>query len=290
MSTQLRSSQRWIVASASCCPGRSSLTIHGAIYSHDTKPAARGKAGSGCWHAAVVTPTIALVGSGEYLDVCRPVDEHLLSLLDIGERSPRVACLPTAAAKDGERVWRGWQERGVAHFTRLGAEAVAVDVIDRESAEDDAMTRDIAGADLVYLSGGKPALLHEILEGTAAWAAILGVLERGGVLAGCSAGAMVQGSHIAGFRGGAATKGFGLLENTIVLPHFDEFPSLAGDVVKRLIGRGRNVIGVDGATALVRHHGLFRVVGRGSVTVWGPNGKARFHDESLPTGTLGDAG
>jgi cyanophycinase len=233
-----------------------------------------------------VSPTIALVGSGEYLEVCRPVDEYLLSLLDTGERAPRVACLPTAAAKDGERVWRGWQERGVAHFTSLGAETVAVDVIDRATADDDEMVRDIAGADLVYLSGGKPTLLHQLLDGTAAWAAILGVLDRGGVLAGCSAGAMVQGSHIAGLRGGAGSAGFGLLANTIVLPHFDEYPSLAGDVVNRLVGRDRDVVGVDGATALVRHHGRFRAVGRGSVTVWGPMGKARFHDEEFPEGVL----
>ncbi|MDQ3106725.1 MAG: Type 1 glutamine amidotransferase-like domain-containing protein [Actinomycetota bacterium] len=234
-----------------------------------------------------MTPTIALVGSGEYLEVCRPVDEHLLSLVDAGERAPRVACLPTAAAKDGEWVWRGWQERGVAHFTRLGAEAVAVDVIDRRTADDDAMVRNIAGADLVYLSGVKPALLHQLLEGTAAWSAILGVLDRGGVLAGCSAGAMVQGSHIAGLRGGPGSTGFGLLADTIVLPHFDEYPSLAGDVVNRLIGRGRNVVGVDGATALVRHQDQFRAVGRGSVSVWGPRGKDRFHDEDLPEGIFG---
>ena len=237
-----------------------------------------------------MSPTIALVGSGEYLAACRPVDEHLLSLLDTAERSPRVACLPTAAAKDGERVWRGWQERGVAHFTRLGAEAVAVNVIDRRTADDDDTVRDIAGADLVYLSGGKPALLHQLLEGTAAWAAILGVLDRGGVLAGCSAGAMVQGSHIAGRRGGAGSKGFGLLPNTIVLPHFDEYPSLAGELVNRLVGKARNVVGVDGATALVRHGDRFRAVGRGSVTVWGPSGKARFHDEDLPDGTLDSSG
>ena len=235
----------------------------------------------------MTSPTIALVGSGEYLEVCRPVDEHLLSLLDTGERAPRVACLPTAAAKDGERVWRGWQERGVAHFTKLGAEAVAVDVIDRTTADDDEMVRDIAGADLVYLSGGKPALLHELLADTAAWAAILGVLDRGGVLAGCSAGAMVQGSQIAGLRGGKGSEGFGLLPNTIVLPHFDEYPSLAGDVVHRLIGRGRNVVGIDGATALVRHQGRFRAIGRGGVTVWGPdNEKHRFANEDLPDGVL----
>jgi cyanophycinase-like exopeptidase len=232
------------------------------------------------------TPTIALVGSGEYLEVCRPVDEHLLSLLDTGDRAPRVACLPTAAAKDGEHIWRGWQERGVAHFTGLGAEVVAVDVIDRGTADDDELVRDIAGANLVYLSGGKPALLHQLLDGTAAWAAILGVLDRGGILCGCSAGAMVQGSHIAGLRGGKGSVGFGLLPNTVVLPHFDEFPSLAGDLVRRLVGHGRNVVGVDGATALVRHRDGFRAVGRGHVTVWGPLGKGRYHDEELPDGVL----
>lgn len=230
--------------------------------------------------------TIALVGSGEYLEACRPVDEHLLSLLETGDRSPRVACLPTAASKDGERVWRGWQERGVAHFTRLGAEVVAVDVIDRGTADDDAMVRDIAGSDLIYLSGGKPALLYELLEGTAAWAAVLGVLDRGGVLAGCSAGAMVQGSHIAGLRGGAGRPGFGLLANTVVLPHFDEYRSL-GEVVRRLVGRGRNVVGVDGATALVRHHQRFRAVGRGSVTVWSSAGEnGRYHDEDIPESAI----
>jgi cyanophycinase len=234
-----------------------------------------------------VAPTIALVGSGEYLERCRPVDEHLLSLLDVGDRSARVACLPTAAAKDGERVWRGWQERGVAHFTSLGAEAIAVDVVDRDTADDDAMVRAIAGADLVYLSGGKPTLLHQLLDGTAAWAAILGVLDRGGILAGCSAGAMVQGSHIAGLRGGAGSPGFGLLPDTIVLPHFDEYPSLAGDVVHRLVGRGRNVVGIDGATALVRHQDRFRAVGPGRVTVWHGTEKATFHDEELPDGVLG---
>jgi hypothetical protein len=78
-----------------------------------------------------------------------------------------------------------------------------------------------------------------------------------------------------------------LLPNTIVLPHFDEYPSLAGSVVNRLLGRGRNVVGVDGGTALVRHRNRFRAVGRGSVTVWGPTGRARFHEEDLPEGALG---
>ena len=232
--------------------------------------------------AAPTSPTIALVGAGEYLERSRAIDEHLLGLLDLGGRAPRVACLPTAAARDGEDVWRGWSERGVTWFTSLGADAVAVDVVDRSSAEDPAMAAAVADADLVYLSGGKPHLLHELLDGSAVWRAVLDVLERGGVLAGCSAGAMVQGGRIAGFRGGEGADGFGLLPGTVVIPHFDEFPAMVNGVLRRVVGRGHTVIGVDGGTALVRHRGAFRVVGEGGVEVWGPEGHHRFHDEAVP--------
>ncbi len=227
--------------------------------------------------------TLALVGSGEYLEVSREVDEHLLSLAT-SDHPLRVVCLPTAAANDGERVWRGWSERGVAWFLGLGADCVAVDVIDRATADDPGMAADIEQADLVYLSGGKPTLLHAILAGSAAWAAITQVLARGGVLAGCSAGAMVQGEKIAGFRGGAESEGFGLFPGTVVIPHFDEFPSMVTGVVRRVVGRGLTVIGVEGGTALVRHGDEVRAVGPGSVEVWGPLGHERFHREVLPAG------
>ena len=228
------------------------------------------------------SPTIALVGAGEYLERSRAIDQHVLGLLDVTDRAPRVACLPTAAARDGEDVWRGWSERGVTWFESLGAEAVAVDVVDRAGAEDPAMAAAVAEADLVYLSGGKPHLLHELLDGSAVWDAVLEVLGRGGALAGCSAGAMVQGSHIAGFRGGAGSAGFGLLPGTVVIPHFDEFPAMVNGVLRRVVGRGHTVVGVDGGTALVRHRGAFRVVGEGGVEVWGPEGHHRFHDATVP--------
>lgn len=230
----------------------------------------------------VARTTIALVGSGEYLERCREVDEHLLGLLEVGARAPRVACLPTAASSEGDAVWQRWSRMGVEWFTSLGAETVAVDVIDRTTANAAEMVEAVAGADLVYLSGGKPPLLYEILRGSAVWEAILGALDRGGILAGCSAGAMVQGSHIAALRGGRGTVGFGLLPGTIIIPHFDEFPSMVTGLVRRVVGGGHTVIGVDGATALVRHHGGFRAVGSGRVEVWGPAGHHRFHREAVP--------
>ena len=237
---------------------------------------------------------IALVGSGEYLEVSRRVDEHLLGLLDLDGRPPRVACLPTASSTEGEQVWRRWATRGVEWVRSLGADVVAVDVIDRASADDADLAESIAGADLVYLSGGKPTHLHETLVGTAAWSAIGSVLDRGGILAGCSAGAMIQGERIAGLRSaGSATEGFGLLPHAIVLPHFDEYPSMVGTAVKHLVGRGLTVVGIDGGTALVRHDPAdggpvqLRAVGRGSVTIWGPLGHDVYAEQDIPAGAIG---
>lgn len=231
--------------------------------------------------------TIALVGSGEYLEACRDVDEHLLGLIDAAGRAPRVVCLPTASSLEGERVWRRWADDGAAWFAALGADAVGLPVIDRASADHPDHAAAVAEADLVYLSGGKPHHLRETLADTRTWAAVEAVLARGGVLAGCSAGAMVQGDHIAGLRSARSSPGFGLLPHAIVLPHFDEYPSMIGRAVRSLTGRGRTVVGVDGGTALVRHCDELRAVGGGSVTVWGPLGHAVYRDETLPHGAIG---
>ena len=238
------------------------------------------------WQTLAVA-TIALVGAGEYQEDSRTIDEHLLGLLDTEGRPARVVCLPTAASTEGETVWRGWAERGQTWFAGLGADAVAVDVIDRDSADDPAHAATVAEADLVYFSGGKPTHLYDTLVGTAVWAAVESVLATGGILAGCSAGAMIQGGAIASLRrAGAPTPGFGLLSDVIVLPHFDEFPSMVQGAVRRLLGRGHTVVGIDGGTALVRHQGLLRAVGRGNVSVFGREGTGVFHDEPVPTAVL----
>jgi len=239
---------------------------------------------------AGVSRTIALVGSGEYLEKSREVDEHLLSLAagcrGADAEPVKVACLPTAAAGDGERVWRDWSRRGVEWFTGLGADAVAVDVVSAETADDPGLAAEVEQADLVYLSGGKPTMLHEVLDGSRAWSAIQVVLDRGGVLAGCSAGAMVQGAKIAGLRGGGETDGFALLPGTMIIPHFDEWPSLISGLVRRVVGRGHTVVGIDGGTAMVRHGDEHRAVGIGGVEVWGPLGHRRFERELLPAGFI----
>lgn len=214
--------------------------------------------------AAVHPGALALVGSGEYLRAMQPVDEHLLQLVG---GTPRVVCLPTAAGAEGAGRIEYWSRLGEKHFTRLGASVQAVPVIDRASAADERNLELIRQANFIYLSGGKPDYLFKTLHDTPAWAAILGVLENGGVLAGCSAGAMILGERLPGFPlPSLGQRVFGLLPGTVIMPHFDEIPTAFVKALRRLVG-GLTLVGIEGYTALVSANGRLSVVGSGRVVV-----------------------
>jgi len=218
--------------------------------------------------------TIALVGSGEYLDPMEKVDRVLLSR--VGD--PCVVCLPTAAGEEGERSIQHWSQLGVDHFTKLGAKAEAVKVVDRATANNVSLAEKIRGANFVYLSGGKPDYLLKTLRDSKAWAAINDVLNRGGVVAGCSAGAMIMGDSIPNFLTIVPfQRAFGFLKNVIVVPHYDEFGEKWGGAIKMVMGK-QTLVGIDGNTALVCRDHRYQVVGSGGVTVWSANGKKRYTD------------
>src|SRR4051794_40430054 len=131
--------------------------------------------------------TVALVGSGEFLPISDPLDQALLARLP---DPARVVVLPTASAPDGPGVPERWARMGVEHFTRLGVAVTAVLLRTRADAESPELAAQIAAANFVYLSGGKPQYLLQTLQDTVCWQAIAGVFAAGGVVAGCSAGAM----------------------------------------------------------------------------------------------------
>jgi cyanophycinase len=218
--------------------------------------------------------TLALVGSGEYLTPMEPVDRLLLERFG---RPARVACLPTAAGTEGTERLAYWSRLGVEHFTRLGAQAEAVPIIDRRSANDVDLAQRVRAADFVYLSGGKPKYLRDALQDTAAWDALQDVLARGGVVAGCSAGAMVFGASIPGFPTPWPTHpGFGLLPGAMIIPHYDEIPEHYVRVIKGMVASHLTLLGIEGNTALMRTGETYSVAGAGSVTVWNTQGKTRY--------------
>lgn len=213
---------------------------------------------------------LALVGSGEYLPPMEPVDRQLIARLP---EAPRVVCLPTAAGREGPERVEYWSSLGLEHFARLGADVQALPVIDRESADDPKLAERIAGANFIYLSGGKPDYLYATLQDTRTWKAILAVLERGGLLAGCSAGAMIQGEKFFGFPGWK--NGFNLLPRKTIIPHYDEIPESMLVPMRLLAGKTLTILGIEANTALLKTSAGYEVLGSGGVTVWNKAGKAR---------------
>ncbi len=201
---------------------------------------------------------VALVGSGEYLPALEHVDRALLD-----GRPPRFVQLATAAAPEGPAVLARWRDLGAAAAARLGVEQVVVPVLDRDDAMDAAHAALVAGAGLVYLSGGNPLYLTETLRDSAVWHAIVEAWRGGSALAGCSAGAMALSAAVPDLRHlwRGAAPGLGLLPTIEVLPHFDAFAARLPDLVLRRVAGapdGVQVVGIDENTALVGGLGGWR--------------------------------
>jgi cyanophycinase len=224
--------------------------------------------------------TVALVGSGEFLEPIEPLDRELLKRLN---GTPQVVVLPTASAPDGPGVSERWAQMGIKHFSRLGASAEAVMLLTREDAESPTLASRIAAANFVYFSGGKPQYLLDTLRDTACWYAILDVFAAGGVVAGCSAGAMVlAGQMLAWPQLRHTIPALGLAPGIAIIPHFDEIPGWITSVV-RMVPKGVTVVGVEGSTALVGSQQTWTVCGRGSVTVFSGKHKQQYRaGESVP--------
>jgi cyanophycinase len=223
---------------------------------------------------------VALVGAGEFLPAMAGFDQGLLAAT--GRRRPRVVILPTASYPDGEDVFQRWASMGVSHFTGLGAEVEPVLVRERADADDAAAVQAVGEADLIYLSGGRPAHLVGVLLGTRLGDALSAAHERGAVLAGCSAGAMVLAGHAFDFRLRLVPwllrwrPGLGVVQGASVLPHYDAWPEPMSAMIALQAPRGCAVLGIDEQTALVGRDDAWQVHGASRVTVWRGRHRDRY--------------
>jgi cyanophycinase len=223
---------------------------------------------------------IALVGSGEFLPVMESVDAALLD-----GRPSRAVFLPTAAAPEGPERVDYWLRLAAEHYRRLGAEPVPLAVLEREDADNPANAAAVAGAGLVYLSGGNPGYLADTLRGTAVLEAILAAWRSGAALAGCSAGACALTAVADDIRTGDSRSGLAVVPELVVLPHFDRIEQWAPGVVNRRADRlstGQILVGIDEETALISGDEGWRVEGRQNVWIVEPEGQRIPH----PAGTL----
>ena len=143
-------------------------------------------------------------------------------------------------------------------------------VTDRADADDPAFAAQVAGAGLIYLSGGNPGYLAQTLKDTLVWRAIEEAWRGGAALAGCSAGAMALTAWVPDIRRPTrpGQAGLALVPHFRVVPHFDTFQGLVPEALARRLLRapkGVPILGIEEETALVGGPEHYVVPGRQSV-------------------------
>lgn len=206
-----------------------------------------------------------------------------------GGADARIAVVPTASSLGPEVV-----EVYDALFRREGAgEVIAIRPESREDAHDPELVKKLGDVTGIFMTGGNQLKLSAIICGTPLGDEILSARERGAVIAGTSAGASIQSSHMVAFGGPGSTPkqrmtqvaaGLGLLESSVIDQHFDQrnrygrllmivsqSPQLLGIGVDEDTAAIVDQVDVtDPETGQAELHEVLRVIGRGSVTVFDP--------------------
>jgi len=198
-----------------------------------------------------------------------------------GGPGAKIVIVPTAggnARGDGtpipynaERVLASWRARGLTNVHMLHTH-------DRNIADTDSFVSLLNGTAGVWFNGGRQWNIVDSYAGTRTYRAFHGVLARGGVIGGSSAGATIQGTYLV--RGAIAgaqimmapepehQDAFNFLRKSAIDQHvdarnrwndltpvIDKFPDYLG-------------IGLSESTAIVVRGDRFEIVGKGDVAIY----------------------
>ncbi len=237
--------------------------------------------------------SLALVGSGEYLPAMAEFEKSLVQDGVKNGKEARYLQIPTAASRESADRLSYWKELGLRQAQDIGVQETYLPIYTREDAFNQKYVDQVANSALMYMSGGDPHHLAEVLIDTPLWSAIIENWKTGASLAGCSAGAMVLSAHIPNFRllKKTPTAGLNLLPEVRVIPHFNKFfkwiPESAAKVLLH-VPDNSILIGVDELTAIVKRSGEndWLVVGQAKVHVLKGLPDQQLHDGErikLPT-------
>jgi cyanophycinase len=154
---------------------------------------------------------------------------------------------------------------------------------DRNQANSKEFVEPLRHATGIWIEGGRQWRLADAYLGTLTEREIKGVLDRGGVVGGSSAGATIQGSFLV--RGASGTPGNPDGDNTIMIapPHVEGFGLLQNAAIdQHVITRHRENdlvpviaahpellgIGIDESTAIVVHGNEFEIIGKSKVGIY----------------------
>ena len=207
---------------------------------------------------------VLLVGGDEF----RPVRHRDGSAtVGPGRRRELARCHhPTAAAfENPQRA----ASNGVASLQQPGSQCVCHRPNRPGGAEDPAVVEQIAGADVIYFTGGNPDHLLSVLSDSPFLDAVIAAGQRGVLLAGSSAGAMVMGERMRRPSSPQGIEALSLVPGVMVLPHHERSsPSVVSDQVAAIGESGLTVLGIDGATGALLDSQRTTVLGAGHVTAY----------------------
>jgi cyanophycinase len=213
-------------------------------------------------------------------------DEIIERFLELaGGEEAHIVVIPTASRKaDTESAAPPWKEDAVASVHVLHTRR-------QEQANEESFVEPLKRATGVWFGGGQQSRIADAYLGTAVERELYEVLERGGVVAGTSAGAAIQSKQM--ITGGKSKAklgtGFDLLPGSVIDQHF-----LRRERKQRLLGvlrqhPGLVGFGVDEGTALEVRGRRLRVLGESTVTVCLSPGKHKPAKEiELKAGDVAD--
>ncbi|MBS0210056.1 MAG: cyanophycinase [Planctomycetes bacterium] len=217
--------------------------------------------------AATQSGLLVIVGGGNL-----PEEADNAFYQHAGGAHSRLVLIPSAypfSSREGmESYYSAWSGADCETFDFLDAST-------REEADSDEFVKPLLKATGVWIGGGVQGRLSDLYTGTKVEAALKGVLERGGVVGGTSAGAAILSQTMIrqGSQEVVVGRGFSMLKNAVIDQHFSQ---------RRRQGRLNKVIsdhspliglGIDESTALLVQGDEVRVVGEGEVTVCVSNKK-----------------
>ena len=197
-----------------------------------------------------------------------------------GGPGSHIVVIPTASVFDaGPPGMATWLARRMKES--FGVESVTVlHALDRATTDSDSFVEPLCHATGVWLLGGMPERLVQAYLNTKTERAIKDLLDRGGVVGGESAGAMIQGSWLdttdsesftpaihALIRAHGTGAGFGFLTQSAIFPHFDKRGPDAA-VRESAAHPNQLAIGIAEETALVVRGDQAEVVGLGTVSLY----------------------
>ena len=183
-------------------------------------------------------------------------DQFFLKFMDlVGGKDEPIVVIPTAASS--EEFSEEFLENYKGRFTRHGFTNVTVlHTRDRDEANSDEFIEPINEASGVWFSGGRQWRHADSYLNTKSHEAFNNLLERGGVIAGSSAGATIQGSYLA--RGDTKA-------NTIMINFQIQSNKIQVDIIDNGIGFNPKLksdgIGLKNMSSRVdRLNGAFKVI------------------------------